>query len=317
MPVMRRSHSTDGDSVADGDELVAVLERIGVLGAGETLMRTPLKGGFHNDVSVARTRAGAFVLKHFVAHSVNPLFPQLPRAEFAALRAMRSTGMAPDPVALVEDVDGRDLLVYRFVEGTPWVDGVQSVAALLAAVHRVAVTGPEAESLRELSTAPAVLARHAASMLSADDRAVVRETERPSPSPESCRRTIVHTDCGPGNIIVPDGGAHERSHPVLIDWQCPGIGDPVEDLVNFTSPAIQILYGHAPLGDVDVDAFLTAYGDDETVARFHRMRRPYHVRLAAYCAYRRRMLRHDQPETAALYSTALDAELDLLARLSW
>ena len=131
----------------------------------------------------------------------------------------------------------------------------------------------------------------------------------------------MHTDCGPGNIIVPSGvtarGAPEGGHPVLIDWQCPGLGDPVEDLANFTSPAIQILYGLDPLDDAHVDAFLTGYGDDETVARFHRLRRPYHVRLAAYCAYRRRTLRHDQPETAALYSTALDAELDLLARLSW
>jgi len=166
--------------VSDGHGMSAVLEQIGILGVGEPLVRTPLRGGFHNDVSLARTSVGAFVLKHFVAQSVNPLFPQLPRAEFAALRALRSTGMAPDPVALVEDVGGRDLLVYRFVEGAPWVAGVESVAAVLAVVHRVAVDGPEATSLRDLATAPAVVASHAAPMLSADDRALVHSSPRPS-----------------------------------------------------------------------------------------------------------------------------------------
>ncbi|HEY4332249.1 MAG TPA: aminoglycoside phosphotransferase family protein [Ilumatobacteraceae bacterium] len=290
-------------------EVAAVLERIGVLAPGEPLARDPLRGGFHNDVSLARTMAGAFVLKHFVAASTNPLFPQLPHSEFAALRALRGTGTAPEPVALVEDVGGRDLLVYRFVEGSQWVSGVKSVAQLLSTVHGVAIEDGGRGSLRTLATDPARIARHAASMLGDDDEAVIRETERTLPSPEPFRPTLVHTDCGPGNLIV------SAETAVLIDWQCPGIGDPVEDLANFTSPAIQILYGLVPLRDVDVDAFLAAYGAEETVARFHRLRRPYHVRLAAYCAYRRRELRDVQPETSALYSTALDAELDLLARL--
>ena len=33
----------------------------------------------------------------------------------------------------------------------------------------------------------------------------------------------------------------------LIDWQCPALGDPAEDIACFLSPAMQVIYGAGPL----------------------------------------------------------------------
>ena len=52
---------------------------------------------------------------------------------------------------------------------------------------------------------------------------------------------LLDRDVGPGNPIA------AGDTPVLIDWQCPGAGDPVDDVAAFLSPAVQILYGYEPL----------------------------------------------------------------------
>lgn len=119
-------------------------------------------------------------------------------------------------------------------------------------------------------------------------------------------RSLVHTDCGPGNIVV------GRDGPCLIDWQCPGIGDPVEDLANFASSAIQVPYHRPPLTPAQTNDLLVGYGDSPASAAFADLRWSYHVRLAAFCAYRHEELINDQPDISELYAVALEAELDLL-----
>jgi len=303
-------------------DLTAALRHSGVLDRDETADLTPLRGGYHNDVSLLRSKHGRFVAKHFVAGSTNPLFPQLPRAEFAALTILRGLGVAPQPIALVPAVESRDLLVYEFVEGVAWrsdgeTDGdAAAIGALFAAVHSIDGSAATAAGLRALPMHPVEVLAQAATLFHAAGHQAC--TTAPTPAAETFAPTLVHTDCGPGNIIVgPDSSGRQR--PVLIDWQCPGVGDPVEDLANFTSPAIQILYGLPPLGDADIAAFLDAYAatcmTDATVERFHRLRGPYHLRLAAYCAYRRHELRASNPEVAALYDIALRAERSLLESL--
>jgi thiamine kinase len=126
------------------------------------------------------------------------------------------------------------------------------------------------------------------------DRAAPQPVRTPS---------LVHTDCGPGNIVRSGGRL------VLIDWQCPGLGDPVEDLACVLSPAMLVLYGCRPLSVATTDAFLDAYPDADTVARYRRDAEAWHFRIAAYCAWRSVHLADTEPEVAATYRTALAAEL--------
>ena len=119
-------------------------------------------------------------------------------------------------------------------------------------------------------------------------------------------RRLVHRDAGPGNLI--DNG----TDLMLIDWQCPGAGDPVEDLAAFLSPAFQILYGRAPLTADEEEAFLDAYPTPLVVRRLRRMRSSYDWRMAAYCGWRAERLADTDPTASATYTRALDA---LLARL--
>jgi thiamine kinase-like enzyme len=120
------------------------------------------------------------------------------------------------------------------------------------------------------------------------------------------RASLVHTDCGPGNIVRGAGGL------VLIDWQCPGVGDPVEDVACFLSPAMMILYATPPHTAAARRTFLGAYEDVAVVARYHRDGPAWHYRIASYCVWRAHRLARRQPEVAERYRMALAAELELI-----
>ncbi|MEI6801465.1 MAG: phosphotransferase, partial [Pseudomonadota bacterium] len=74
--------------------------------------------------------------------------------------------------------------------------------------------------------------------------------------------------------------------PRFIDWQCPGLGDPAEDLATFLSPAMQWLYTGRTLGPDQRSRFLHAYPDQATVARFQALEPLFTWRIAAHCRYR-------------------------------
>lgn len=281
---------------------------------GDTEWRR-LTGGYHNDVYLVGGRRGPLVVKHFVAGSTNPLFPQLPNDEYRALRHLAGRAIAPDPVGFIADVSGRAVLIYRYVDGEMWTTGVGEVGRLLRRVHDV----PLPDGLRSLPSSSMSVMQQARSIAESIGHPWVTSTSdwgrlcgelamaglsSAEPGP-----TLVHTDCGPGNIVVADDGLR------LIDWQCPGVGDPVEDLAAFASPAIQLLYRCRPLDTGSVSELLEGYGDSSAVERFPVARRAFHIRFAAYCAYRIAELSVTDPAVAARYASALTAELDLLESL--
>ena len=129
------------------------------------------------------------------------------------------------------------------------------------------------------------------------------------PVQAAARRALIHTDAGTGNVIVgPDG-------PRLIDWQCPALGDPAEDLFAFLSPAFQVLYGHEPLTAAERAECLEAYGDREVLARLTALEPALAWRFAAYCAMRRVDLARADPDGSARYARALALSLDQLEAL--
>ncbi len=179
------------------------------------------------------------------------------------------------------------------------------MARLLKCKHGLALEG-----FRLLATEPAAIHAQGDWLirdLEDDDHVARLRAGRPKPiSLPASRLAFVHTDAGPGNLIEGPEGLR------LIDWQCPGMGDPVEDLFSFLAPCFQILFQHAPLTAEERGDFLAAYGDAEVAARLEVMTQFYAYRMLAYCCLRRLRLSECDKTAAERYRRAFEAELSLL-----
>lgn len=268
----------------------------------------PLAGGYWNEVLRLTGDGVDWVVKVFAEQDGWRLFPILPDDEARALAVLREARVAPDPVAYLPRTPDRPaVLVYAWVAGGPWQTGTAAVAELLRRQHAVAADG-----FRSVPTASdGILAEGERLLAGADpaDAAALRALAPTRPVQAAARRALIHTDAGTGNVIVgPDG-------PRLIDWQCPALGDPAEDLFAFLSPAFQVLYGHEPLTAAERAECLEAYGDREVLARLAALEPALAWRFAAYCAMRRVDLARADPDGSARYARALALSLDQLEAL--
>jgi aminoglycoside phosphotransferase (APT) family kinase protein len=310
--------------------IFAVLKANGIL-QGEpsgALSLELLTGGFWNRVYRLRSKEDTaidWVVKQFVQVPVNPMFPILPTAEYAALQFLDEHECAPTPINFIADSPIGSLLVYEYVQGTSWNGDLEAAATLLARVQRIPIDAFAIHAFRKLPTDAPELLKHADEMLERHTSALsdrVREL-RPKLASQSFhpnqQEVLVHTDCGPGNMVSSPDGLR------LIDWQCPGIGDGLQDVVTFLSPAMQVLYGYPVLTDAQERQFLDAYfsalgpnpsDSQETHARLHCIRSSHHYRFAAYCAMRAQDTAASDEKTSRLYGVALQAEIHLLHRLS-
>ena len=312
------------------ETMFAVLKANGILPVAsfDTLSLELLTGGFWNRVYRLRSHEQAsldWVVKQFVQVPLNPMFPILPTAEYAALQFLQEQACAPTPVAFIADSPIGSLLVYEYVQGTIWNGDLEAAAALLAQVQRIPIDAFAMNAFRKLPTDALSLQEHAEGMLQRHQSVLsdcVREC-LPVASMQSVypnrREVLVHTDCGPGNMVSSPNGLR------LIDWQCPGIGDGLQDVVTFLSPAMQVLYGYPVLTCAQEHQFLGAYvsalGENpsdaqETRARLDSIRSSHHYRFAAYCAMRAQDTATADEKTSRLYRLALQAEIELLRRLS-
>ena len=309
-------------STVETDRIRALLIDRGLVQPGDEARLEALTGGYRNLVFRWRRPMGLpdAVVKVYVDAGGNPLFPTLPDHEVAALALLAGTGLAPELLAFEIDAECGEVLVYEMVPGDIWSGGALDVGGLLRRVHAVdaSATGfefrPLTVAVDELADqADAVVDRVADNAIAARVRDAIRRS-RTGARPATPDRCLVHTDPGPGNVIAGPDGLR------LIDWQCPGLGDPVEDLAAFASPAIQILYGRVPLTDDEVADLLAGYaterGGNEAVStavdRFVELRPVYGARTAAYCAYRMGELERSDPHVSRRYASALAAELALL-----
>ena len=311
-------------------KIFAVLSAHGILQGepSDALSLELLTGGFWNRVYRLRSKEDTsmdWVVKQFVQVPVNPMFPILPTAEYAALQFLEEEECAPTPIAFISDSPIGSLLVYAYVQGTSWNGDLEAAATVLARVQRIPIDAFATNAFRKLPTESPELLEHADEMLQRHLSVLsesVREL-RPEVSMQSAhphqRDVLVHTDCGPGNMVSSPSGLR------LIDWQCPGIGDGLQDVATFLSPAMQVLYGYPVLTYSQERQFLDAYvaalcssesDAQETHARFHLVRSSHHYRFAAYCAMRAQDTAVSDQKTSSLYSDALQAEIQILHRLS-
>lgn len=235
------------------------------------------------------------ILKIYRRCGQNPLFPNNPDAEARLLTYLHSHRIAPKLVAHfnVEDVD---CVLYHALPGRPWSEGVEDVAQLIQKLHKVTppaglrLTVSGADAIRDHAQAILRLAEE-----TLDAPAAVAEAS----GAECLEPVLLHGDIVPGNLIR---GAEDLR---LIDWQCPAIGDPTEDLAVFLSPAMQLLYRGFPLSREEAAAFLGQF-DEAQQSRYQSLAPVYHFRMAAYCLWQVKRGR-------AEYQQALAAELGVLS----
>jgi aminoglycoside phosphotransferase (APT) family kinase protein len=91
---------------------------------------------------------------------------------------------------------------------------------------------------------------------------------------------LIHADPVATNVIT----GRETQEPILIDWQCPALGDPCDDLAIVLSPSMQHAYG-APLTKGQSADFLTGYPRTETADRYTGLAPFYALRFAAYARW--------------------------------
>ncbi len=283
-----------GEAFAPG----LLLAELGLLADPDLVDVARLAGGYANEVWRVRGAALDLVVKRFRDSNVGGLYGNAHELEALALERLSGTGIAPELVAHVPE---RAVVVYAHVAGAPWTDDVEPVARMLARLHERDGVG-----FPTLTTAPRSLLLEGDAFATRCSRGLRERvlSARPLPVEEpEVRRRLVHRDCGPGNVIVGERG------PVLIDWQCPGLGDPVEDLCGFLSPACQVLYGRSPLPSWAQERFLAAYPDAIVRARFHVLREFYDYRMLGYCAWRSEALASTRPADASTYRRAVRALL--------
>lgn len=254
-----------------------------------------MAGGRTNRTWKIGLERNAVVCKLYDPDAGTPLFANDPRAEVAVLTHLAGRGLAPDLLAFTQTHFGACLL-YRFVEGDIWQQDACLVARILGQLHQyktpIGHDVPHSTYDHDLSMSSML------SGLSKDDAAdLLRLKPAAVPDPPA-RRSLLHGDPVPANIIVAQSG------PVMIDWQCPKIGDPCEDIAIFLSPAMHQLYGSVPLTRNTTDQFLSHYPCQKTVERYSRLARYFHWRMAVYCAWK---LKAGATDYAAAFRLELEA----------
>lgn len=271
---------------------------------------TVLPGGRTNQVWNVTDKDVSRVVKLYTPCAETPLFRNDPQAEAMVLDVLKGSGLAPKPV-FSGILSSGPVLIYEHQAGSPWRSDVDAVAHVLKSLH----ARPCPTSLRALAPAPdgaAALVAQTRAILDqtpSEQAAAIRALEPRSEVLPSGQLCVLHGDPVPDNLICPDG-AH-AGLPVLIDWQCPALGDPILDLALFLSPAMQQICRGKPLTAQERASFLTAYGDGAATARLTALQPILHWRMAAYCLWK-----ITRPTPDPSYSLAMDQEIEALQRLA-
>lgn len=247
---------------------------------------------------------GDVVLKLFRPDAASTLFPNAPLAELSCLAALAPFDLAPRVLAAWVGAAGH-CLAYRHLAGPLWSQDSAAVAHLLRRLHDLAVPVTLA-GLRPVPCDPATLSgqiRAMAADLPPDlarglrDRLAQLPLPELPPAPAPC---LLHGDPVAANIVMTAQGAR------LIDWQCPGLGDPVHDLSVFLSPAMAHLYLGRQLSLAERRDFLAAYGAPQVTARLAALAPLLHLRMAAHCLTRAATGSARDAEAARLELSAID-----------
>ncbi len=261
----------------------------------------PLKGGYWNEVYRVQGNNFDWVLKRFYSEPQRTrLYPMLPDSEALALKTLKDKAIAPDFIAYFPATQiERAVLIYDYVPGSLWQGDLTQIADLMKRFHTL---DSSETGFRILPQTPKEILAQADDLLKAcKDDELTRELETMRPKTKAIsvlkRLSLVHTDAWIGNFI--GMGSSLR----LIDWQCPGLGDPTEDLWTFLDSGYQQLIGLPLYTETEKDAFLKVYSK-EVRGRLDLLRPYYAYRVAAHCVMRIQDFK-DQPKDKKAYETVL------------
>ncbi|WP_353329348.1 aminoglycoside phosphotransferase family protein [Phaeobacter sp. NW0010-22] len=260
----------------------------------------PLYGGRTNQVWRILGQKEDLVLKLYRATQSNPLFRNDPAREIQCLQALADTGFVPN-LRDSGQFEQAYWVLYDHAPGATWRENPSLAANVLRHLHTTAVTLNAPKGCN----GSVEIADHAETILgqcTSEDRArliALRPSNAVPPSPEV---RLIHGDPVAGNILCQGDAA------ILIDWQCPLLGDPCEDLALFLSPAMQFLYRGQTLTTDEIEHFITAYGCPDTSDRLRQLLPWYHWRMSAYCLWRAENGTDD-------YARAMELELESLVTM--
>ena len=258
----------------------------------------PLSGGRTNFAwKLSPALGGDVVVKLYQGSALNPLFPNDPKSEALLLQRLLGTGLAPRHLASLS-TDAGECNVYSHIPGEIWQTDTSIVGRLMQTLH--CIPGPP-ELRRVLSGSDALAAKTVSILAECENAARITAARPEGYVPAAQDLVLLHGDIVPGNLILNETGLH------LIDWQCPSMGDPCEDIAVFFSPAMQSLYRGSPLLDTEIGEFFDSYGDQAARIRYQAMSPWFHWRMAAYCQWQSENGRTD-------YADARDLELAALQR---
>lgn len=258
----------------------------------------PLSGGRTNFAWKLSSALGDdVVVKLYRGPADNPLFPNEPKSEALLLQRLLDSGLAPRHLASLNTAAG-ECNVYSHIPGETWKKDATIVGKLMQALHGK----PGPKELRTLASGSYELGMKTESILrNCQCTSRIPDLHQENHVPASQKLVLLHGDIVPGNLILNETGLH------LIDWQCPSLGDPCEDIAIFLSPGMQNLYRGNPLLETDISDFFEAYGDQGVQMRYHALAPWFHWRMAAYCQWQSENGRPD-------YAVARDLELVALQR---
>jgi thiamine kinase len=259
----------------------------------------PLQGGRSNRV----WHCGDLVIKLYLPAGHTPLFANDPALEASALASLAGTGMVP-VLRSSGLFEGQSWLAYGHITGAPWQRDTAHVAQLLGRLH----DQPAFSGVPRGVNGSAALERQTRAILAkcrqqTADVAQVTALRPFGQVPPLQQLALIHGDPVPGNLLAHDGTL------TLIDWQCPQLGDPSEDLALFLSPAMQYLYRGAPLSKPEEEGFLAAYPDPHMVGRYLALKPWFHWRMAAYCLWRSQRGEPRDQVALSLECAALDQSI--------
>ncbi len=256
-----------------------------------------LSGGRTNRVWRFREGDRLCVLKLFAPEGASSLFPNDPRAEHLILKALNHTGLAPDIRAAGSLTHGRWIL-YAYLPGQSWDHDAGLVGVALRKVHAL----PGLSGLRLAPNGSADVMSQTLTILGACRGAMataLRDMQPPDPSVSQTPPRVIHGDPVPANILISGSSA------TFIDWQCPALGDPCDDLAIFLSPAMQHIYRGKPLSPSEYDAFFASYDDADMQNRYQTLAPLFHWRMAAHCLWKAERGADDYAKAFSLEHAAL------------
>jgi len=239
------------------DQIRESCEKLGIV--NKTATWTRLSGGRSNK-SWRVEATDDLVVKLFRPEQSSFLFANNAKLEWTCLTTFAHTGLAPEPVTNFEHEFG-PVVVYRYISADDPSVSPFEAGRFLKHLHQT----PPPAGLPKRSQDPIWITEVGGKFGIKFPKTDVAPTQA----------VLLHGDPVPANLI-------SGETVCAIDWQCPAIGDPCDDIAIYLSPGMQTIYSGAQLSAHEEEAFWEGYNDPIQRERYERLR---HIYREVFCAY--------------------------------